>query len=349
MNENTSPKKPSPNSSFTNVERVKKNQRSITSYQNLRNLTNNMHEVNKKTESTFTSSEYCIQEENAVLNQSQSNMYLNQVNNMLLKVNKMKEELDAMQEKEKQYAQKLARMEKENRSLQAQMNEKDKLILELTSKIKMSSITRHNTTSTDAETTTANLETKGTVHEYSVGDRAESGGFGRPDSSGLKFMVNKGLQVTLDSKGCSTCGFYSQQCDWLTERVCEVEKASKELIDKYNKIKKQVEGHKKTEEQFLKDYGAIESHLNKFEKEINSKNEINNELKAELTAYRKFFQQAIFENKTALPTGYFQKYSGQKNARNEQNRLQPRKMKAIHPVPAFLKAISVSEKYNHCR
>ena len=315
-----------------NTERLK-NRSQTTQYYNPKNIPNVTTELMRG--KSHNRSNYIITKTEPSIELETS--YASQVNKLLQKINKLKTDLTQSQERENQYLNKLSNLEKENKSLQMVIEEKDKRIQDITQKSKEDKIRMYQfLTELETHKQANSDQYRDDVSTVRLSELCDSS---RKVDKGQ--ALEKGTQ-TIDggssAPGCSKCESVSNYCEYLTNKLNEVDQASKYILKEYNLMKESLMKARRAETDYVKARSEIEKRAVEIQNDFDKQANFYSELVAENFSVRKTLKEAIECNTVALHCSTDQKKLMQNKSNKE------RSQQKILPVPASLRALVGAER-----
>lgn len=262
--------------------------------------------------------------------------YTGQINKLLQKINKLKQDLSQSQEKEALYLSKLSNLESENRSLQMIIEEKEKRIQDITQKSKEDKLRMYQFL-TELETYKQNnpeQHSRDDVSTVKLSDLCDS-----TKKSEKGALLEKGIQATEGSSStpCTKCESVTSYCELLMNKLNEVEQASKYILKENNAMKESLMKARKAESDYVRARSEIEKRAVEIQSDFDKQALVYNEIIAENLAVRKTLKETL-ENDSVTLQGYPElKKSVQLKAKKENSQ-------KMFPVPAALKALVGAEK-----
>jgi len=217
------------------------------------------------------------------------NNYLNQVNIMIQKITKLKQELDVSKEKENQCMIKLSNLEKENKSLLVLLDEKEKKIQEITRKAKEDKIKMYQFLTELEAYKEANREREKDESTVRLSEIADS-----LKKAEKPMTISRCIQTIEEGiVPCPKCQALNSYTEILLQRMSEIEENTRLVMEEYNQMKEMLEGTKKSEinyakakSEFESKYSELQKQLAQQEKEIAQQANICSQLAAENTTIR---------------------------------------------------------------
>jgi len=256
--------------------------------------------------------------------------YTSQINKLLQKVNKLKYDLEQSQQRENQYLSRVSNLEKEMKSMQTVIDEKERKVQELAQTSKEDKIRMYKFL-TELETYKQNNPEKQAWDEVSTVRLSELGDSGRRMD---KVTLDKGIQATDTyniTNNCGKCDNLRVYCEYLGNKLLEIEQSSRFMIQENSIMRESLTKAKRAENEYVKARGEIEKRALEIQNDFDQQGEFYNEIIAENSAVRKVLKEVV-DHESLL------------------NQCQPHKtrkdlaQKKFTPVPASLRALASAEK-----
>jgi len=262
--------------------------------------------------------------------------YPAQINKLLEKINKLKHELGQSQEREGQYLNKLSNLEKENKSLQMVIEEKDKRLHDLSHKSKEDKLRMYQFL-TELETHKQNNA------EQQYRDDVSTVRLSELCDSGRKFdkvTLEKGVQTTEggnQTMECAKCENINNYCEYLVGKLGEVEQASKYLIKENNAMKDTLMKARRAETDYVRARSEIERRALEIQNDFDKQAQVYGEIIAENITIRRALKDA---------TDYHSNQGTTEAKKGIQLKLKPESSSKqnFNPIPSSLKALVGAEK-----
>jgi len=264
--------------------------------------------------------------------------YASQINKLLQKINKLKYDLGQSQERESQYLGKLANLEKENKSLQMVIEEKEKKMQDVSQKSKEDKLRMYQFL-TELEAHKQNNSDKQCWDEVSTVRLSEICDSSRRLEKG--FSLDKGIQViegTNSLSECPKCQSLTNCYDYLINKLNEADQASRILLQENTTMRESMVKAKRAENDYVKARSEIEKKALEIQSDFDKQGQYYIEINAENIAIRKILKESM-EYDSTQSQGY-----------SENKRLSQIKIKKelsqqkIAPVPASLRALMGAER-----
>ena len=259
--------------------------------------------------------------------------YPSQINKLLEKINKLKHELGQSQERESQYLNKLSNLEKENKSLQMVIEEKDKKLHDLSHKSKEDKLRMYQFL-TELETHKQNND-RDDVSTIRLSEFCDSS---RKFEKGV--ALEKGVQTTesgSQAMECAKCENINNYCEYLMNKLGEVEQASKYLLKENSSMKDTLLKARRAETDYVRARSEIERRALEIQNDFDKQAQVYGEIIAENITVRKTLKDATDSynsggNTTEIKKGIQLKTKQESSKQN------------FGPVPASLKALMGAER-----
>ena len=270
--------------------------------------------------------------------------YASQINKLLQKINKLKYDLGQANAKEGLYLEKLSNLEKENKSLHAMIEDKDKRMHEVIQKSKDDKIRMYQFL-TELETykqqnnnnNNSDINCRDDVSTLRLSDLCESNK--KPEKP---FCLDKGIQASEDdtgSQGCGKCDSVRSYCEMFSNKLADMEQASQYILQENTNMKESLTKAKRAETEYLRARSEIEK------KAL----EIQNDYQKQANAYSEMFAENMTVRRVLKETSENAVMSNSYNDIKKTIQKMPKKVPTLHkfgPLPASLRAIAVAEKLN---
>jgi hypothetical protein len=260
-------------------------------------------------------------------NQNLENNYMGQINKMIEKISRLKKDVERHQEKEAYYLSKMASLEKENRSLQLLVEDKDKKIQEILRKAKHDKLKMYNFLKEFEAYKERTLEQE--TRDLRIDNFINSGG---DTYRGLEKPTQANRMVQTDDlppEPCIECETFRTQSEYLMKKMTQLEESSKALLQEYNQMKNELEETRRNNANYIRICNDSEKKFKELQKSFNKQNNINIEVVSENSLIRSALHSLSEE------IGCCSSMPSKKDKKQNYS---------THPLPACLKAIMFSEK-----
>jgi len=263
--------------------------------------------------------------------------YTSQINKLLQKVNKLKFDLEQTQERENHHLSRVSNLEKETKTLQMMIDEKDKKIQDLTQKSKEDKLRMYQFL-TELETYKQKNQEKQAWDEVSTARLSEMCDSGRRMD---KVMLEKGTQATEAStatNNCSKCAGLKVYCDVLVNKLGEIEQSSRYVIQENTLMRESLGKAKRAENEYVKARTEIERRALEIQNDFDNQGQFYNEIIAENTAVRRVLKEVV-DHESLL-----NQYQPDTRRNGQIKTKKDLAQKKFTPIPASLRALVGAEK-----
>ena len=270
-------------------------------------------------------------------NAEQENLYVTQINKLHQKMNKLRSDLTQSQERENQYLNKLSNLEKENKSLQLVIEEKEKRIQEISQRSKEDKVRMYQflTELESHKQTNSDYQGRDDLSTARLSDLCDSS---RRLEKGTS--LEKGNQTTDGNTltNCQRCESVTSYCELLINKLEEAEQASKYILKEHNTMKESLMKAKRAENDYIRARSEIEKKTTEIQSDFDKQSQIYQEVITENITVRKTLLDTLDGNSRQSDGNNDVRKSLQMKSKKEQ--IQPK----IWPLPASLKALAGAER-----